>query len=76
MRSGFRAPKKRSVWHLFVSFASVPDGDLLLGVANSVGMHALTFPCQRGDGVWLDSRTRRPVERPPDTLARMECLGE
>jgi hypothetical protein len=28
-------------------------------------MHELAFPCQRGDGFWLDSRTRRPVEVHP-----------
>jgi hypothetical protein len=54
------------MWHFINSFEAIPnDRDLVLGVANTVGMHELAFPCQRGDGVWLDSRTRRPVEVHP-----------
>jgi hypothetical protein len=41
------------------------DRELELAVIDQEGPHALAFACRRGDGGWIDAKTRRIIEVDP-----------
>ncbi len=41
------------------------DRDLELAVIDRDGTHALVFACRRQNGVWINAKTRRPIDVSP-----------
>jgi hypothetical protein len=42
-----------------------PNRDLELAVIDKDGPHALTFPCRRRDGQWINAKSNQPINVSP-----------
>ena len=53
------------MWHFI--FEKIPaDRDVILGVLDHDGFHALDFPCRfSDDGRWIDAKTGHSIEVHP-----------
>ena len=50
----------------WLPISTAPSGrDLELSVIDSKGVHALVFPCGKGNGGWIDASTKKPVDVQP-----------
>ncbi len=54
------------MWYFITSISSVPiDRRLLLAVINEDGLHAVDFPCCRGENCWMHAETKAKIDVHP-----------